>query len=443
MLKRRKESSRNHTNSPWSSDHIASGNTSESVSGSLDNNDPLLMAMEVAPRPQDISPPRQALRMSSEKSGLPKFARSEITLGDCVGSGGFSIVFEISKITLDEVYDTSERQAAERREVAEECADQHQDGRFALKMLRDDLVEEEHTKGVIDLAVEARFLKKLVHPNIISLRGTANSDPLEGRFFVVLDRLVGTLEDELQTWRKEINKTLSIWCGPFGYCCANRPVLQRLWIERLMVARKIASAIEYLHSEEIIYRDLKPENIGYARDGELKIFDFGLAKRLVPDERTPSGLYHLTANTGSLRYMAPEVALGEPYDLRADVYSFAVVFWQICSLTVPYASHDIQMHADLVVSKGNRPKLERSWPFSWRQLMSLCWSQDIFDRPDFIHIVQTLDAELEVLTNRATAAKEIKYKKKKKVEMIGLKPLDTDTRLQTEDQHYVGNMNLV
>jgi len=453
MLKRRKESARGNSNSHWrfilepEVSISRCGNTIASILGDSDDNDTLgdqeIEAMEMATRPQDLSPPRQAFHMTSkgDRSGIPKFARSEITLSDCLGRGGFSLVFEISKITLDEVYDTSERQAADRREVADECLDER-DGReskFALKMIRDDLAEEEHTKGVIDLAVEARFLKRLSHPNIISLRGTANSDPLEGRFFVLLDRLVRTLEDELQTWRKEINKTLSVWCGPFGYCCANRPVLQRLWIERLMVARKIASAIEYLHSEEIIYRDIKPENIGFARDEELKIFDFGLAKRLVPDEKTPSGLYHLTANTGSLRYMAPEVALGEPYDLRADTYSFAIVFWQICSLTVPYAGHDVQMHADLVIAQGNRPKVERSWPIQWRQLMQMCWSQDILDRLDFNRIVETLDIELEILTNKQSTAKSIKYKKKKKekVEMIGLKPLDTDTRIAMNDMNLV------
>jgi len=455
MLKRRKETTSGHNNSPWSFISEPEISSARCVIGDSDDNDTVsdqeIETMEMATTAQDVSPPRKAFRISSrgDTSGIPKFARSEITLSNCVGKGGFSLVFEISRITLEEVYDTSERQAADRKDVADECSDEYdtsgRTNKFAMKMLRDDLAQEEHTKGVIDLAVEARFLKRLSHPNIISLRGTANSDPLEGRFFVILDRLVGTLEDELQTWRKEINKTLSIWCGPFGYCCANRPVLQKVWIERLTVARKIAGAIEYLHSEDIIYRDLKPENIGYARDGELKIFDFGLAKRLVPDDKTPSGLYHLTANTGSLRYMAPEVALGQPYDLRADTYSFAIVFWQICSLTVPYAGHNVQMHADLVVSKGERPKLERSWPTPWRELMQMCWSQDIIDRVDFIRIVATLDTELEVLTNKQSTAKDIKYKKKKKekVEMVGLKPLDTDTRINTEGQEYKGDMNIV
>ena len=94
---------------------------------------------------------------------------------------------------------------------------------------------------------------------------------------------------------------------------------------------------------------------------------------------------------------------------------------------------------DLVIAQGNRPKVERSWPIQWRQLMQMCWSQDILDRLDFNRIVETLDIELEILTNKQSTAKSIKYKKKKKekVEMIGLKPLDTDTRIAMNDMNLV------
>ncbi len=87
-------------------------------------------------------------------------------------------------------------------------------------------------------------------------RATANSDPLESRFFIILELLNSTLDDKIAYWRRQINKTLSIWCGPFGYCCANKPVLHKLWIDRMNVARKLASALAYLHSRNIIYRDL-------------------------------------------------------------------------------------------------------------------------------------------------------------------------------------------
>lgn len=108
---------------------------------------------------------------SPTERSIPKFARSEITLGNLVGQGGFSLVFEVSKIEVDEVFDLSETQSKERKELAEEAL---QGGlgvpKFAIKMLRDDLMEDEHSKGVIDLAVEARLLKKLSHPNIISMK---------------------------------------------------------------------------------------------------------------------------------------------------------------------------------------------------------------------------------------------------------------------------------
>lgn len=58
----------------------------------------------------------------------------------------------------------------------------------------------------------------------------------------------------------------------------------------------------------IIYRDLKPDNIGFDVRGDVKIFDFGLAKELPTSEKLADGTYNLTADTGSMRYMAPEGA---------------------------------------------------------------------------------------------------------------------------------------
>lgn len=370
----------------------------------------------------------RAVQSPTEKS-IPKFARSEVTLGQLVGQGGFSLVFEVSRIEVDEVYDLSDTQSIERKALAKEAEKGGENvPKFAIKMLRDDLMEDEHSKGVIDLAVEARLLKKLSHPNIISMKATANSDPLESRFFVILEILDGTLEDKIDFWRREINRTLSIWCGPFGYCCSNKPVLQRLWIDRISVARSIANAVAYLHSENIIYRDLKPENIGFDSEGQVKLFDFGLAKKLYNNDRVQHGLFRLTGNTGSLRYMAPEVALNQFYNLKADSYSFAFVFWQICSLTIPFAGYNVKMHADYVLGRGYRPKIERSWPFTWSELVRTCWSSDIHERLSFDRIFEILDVELNTLKSQGGDANVGDVKAKKKVKEVEGANLDVDTR---------------
>ena len=164
---------------------------------------------------------------------------------------------EVEGVKLDEVYDTSDEDALVRRQFADTCADSQNSNGYVVKVLRTDLSEEEHTKGIVDLAIEANFLETISHPNIITMRAMANSDPYENRFFVILDRLVMTLDRKMNFWRKEVGENVGVWMGPcFGYCCAKKHALYRLWMERIMVSRDIATAIQYLHAQDIVYRDL-------------------------------------------------------------------------------------------------------------------------------------------------------------------------------------------
>ncbi len=63
--------------------------------------------------------------------------------------------------------------------------------------------------------------------------------------------------------------------------------------------------------------------------GDVKLFDFGLSFEITEECASLDGLYELSGNTGSMRYMAPEVALGNPYNHKVDVYSYGILFWQV------------------------------------------------------------------------------------------------------------------
>lgn len=206
--------------------------------------------------------------------------------------------------------------------------------------------------------------------------------------------------------------------------------------------------------------------MGFNKDGEVKIFDFGLAKTLERLERTDDGLYRMTGNTGSLRYMSPvrnnkmsslaiafcraqvlsfllidlfqpqEVANCEPYDRRVDSYSFGILFWQICSLTTPFAGYSTKMHAEKVLRQGQRPPPDHTWPFTWVELMTACWSADIFARPEFDHIVNILNGEVDQLIHEEgvvpTRASDIRAKKRKHKAKRGESRLDLDTRIASD-----------
>lgn len=194
---------------------------------------------------------------------LPILSPKELCVGVEIGRGGFSVVNVIESIDLQEAFDTSSDSRGRATLALSTVNPDTGMYRYVIKALRNDLPEEEYSKGIVDLAVEARFLSMLSHPNIVSMRATAITDPLESRFFVILDMLTTTLDVRLQEWRRSVGSAMGVWLGPcIGHCCADREVLQRLWIDRLFVARDIASAIDYLHRQSIVYRDLVSIVIG-------------------------------------------------------------------------------------------------------------------------------------------------------------------------------------
>eukprot|EP00536_Pseudo-nitzschia_multiseries_P005103 jgi/Psemu1/189809/e_gw1.93.84.1 len=100
-----------------------------------------------------------------------------------------------------------------------------------------------------------------------------------------------------------------------------------------MVLYDLSQAFAYMHELGLVYRDIKPQNIGFDVRGDVKVFDFGLMKSLDEHLKSRDGDgYRLTGFTGSIPYMAPEVGLMKPYDTRADVFSFSILFWEIISL---------------------------------------------------------------------------------------------------------------
>ena len=113
-----------------------------------------------------------------------------------------------------------------------------------------------------------------------------------------MDRLYETLDKRMKTWQKT-KKTAS---GVFGIG-GDKSARRQLLVERLIVAYDLAVAFSYIHENKLVYRDIKQENFGFDVRGDIKVFDFGLTKALLPSLKVKkSKMYRLTPITGSLPY---------------------------------------------------------------------------------------------------------------------------------------------
>jgi len=118
-----------------------------------------------------------------------------------------------------------------------------------------------------------------------------------------------------------------------------------------------------------------------------------VAKELDPKTQLADGTYKLTGDTGSPRYMASEVALGEPYSENCDVYSFCILLWQMLKLETPFEGYSMSMFNKKVVRGGVRPKPDGKWHDDLQDMMRRGWG-DQTGRPSMEDVCSTLREEI-------------------------------------------------
>jgi len=159
--------------------------------------------------------------------------------------------------------------------------------------------------------------------------------------------------------------------------------------KRCVLALDIAKAMAFLHNHKppIVHRDLKSLNILLDEKGEhAKVGDVGLA--------VGNNKGELKGAVGTYSWMPPEMMKGQTYTEKADVYSYGLVLYEMCTGKLPFAGMPPQQISLRVAVYNERPPLPSSLNAKWRDLITACWGADDVKRPSFIAILDML-ASLE------------------------------------------------
>ncbi|KAG5582032.1 hypothetical protein H5410_052659 [Solanum commersonii] len=248
----------------------------------------------------------------------------------------------------------------------------------AIKILKSERLNTELQK---EFAQEVYIMRKVRHKNVVQFIGACTRPP---NLCIVTEYMSGgSVYDYLHKQK-----------GSFKF-----PTL-------LKVAIDVSKGMNYLHQNNIIHRDLKAANLLMDENEVVKVADFGVAR-----VKAQTGV--MTAETGTYRWMAPEVLSllypkedmcisilfeslflkvieHKPYDHKADIFSFGVLLWELMTGKLPYEYLTPLQAAIGVVQKGLRPAIPKHTHPKIAELLEKCWQRDPTSRPDFPEIIETL-----------------------------------------------------
>lgn len=161
---------------------------------------------------------------------------------------------------------------------------------------------------------EAEALSRLSHPNVVHFFGLVQND---GQLAIVIELVEGRPLSHVIAWHSVHARKTSIPCLPF----------MRAW----QYFSQLLGALAAIHALGIIHRDVKPSNVLVRTDEVVKLTDFGIARVPAEEIRNTGGM---APGTGA--YMAPEQVLGRDIDARADLYSAAIVLYEMLTGVTPF-----------------------------------------------------------------------------------------------------------
>ncbi|EXX62739.1 polo kinase CDC5 [Rhizophagus irregularis DAOM 197198w] len=177
-------------------------------------------------------------------------------------------------------------------------------------------------------------------------------DPSDGNYMLVMNKYDIDLRKYLQQNRKQLT-----------------------WKERIQIITDITLALRRIHEENAIHRDLHSGNILFKFTTKFSISDLGFCG---PADRPSKSIY------GNLPYIAPEVIAGKETTFKSDIYSIAMLMWEVSPGQPPFNNYEHDYDLAMNIVNGIRPKIVPGTPLKYKNLMKQCWDADPSKRPDII-----------------------------------------------------------